>query len=207
MSTSRRPDWATIPNLVTLVRFVLLAPVCALLLDGPDTLAVVLLLAWASTDWIDGMLARALDQTSRTGEIIDPIADRLGLAAITATLAIAGLLPWTALIIIVVADVAMVLLATRAALGGRLGVSRIGKVRTFALMTSVFLLVVAAAWAPGLLGAVRVLLWISVVLHVLSAVDYIVRATRARTQTQTQSRTRERPEGGAPAGEEPPSRR
>jgi len=211
MSTSRRPDWATIPNLVTLVRFVLLAPVCALLLDGPDTLVVVLLLAWASTDWIDGMLARALDQTSRTGEIIDPIADRLGLAAITATLAIAGLLPWTALIIIVVADVAMVLLATRAALGGRLGVSRIGKVRTVALMTSVFLLVVAAAWAPGLLGAVRVLLWISVVLHVLSAVDYIVRATRARTQTQTQnqtqSRTRERPEGGAPAGEEPPSRR
>ncbi|MGP5385093.1 CDP-alcohol phosphatidyltransferase family protein [Brachybacterium tyrofermentans] len=199
MSTSRRPDWATIPNLVTLVRFVLLAPVCALLLDGPDTLAVVLLLAWASTDWIDGMLARALDQTSRTGEIIDPIADRLGLAAITATLAVAGLLPWSALIIIVIADVAMVLLATRAALGGRLEVSRIGKVRTFALMTSVFLLVVAAAWAPDLLGAVRVLLWFSVVLHVLSAIDYILRATRVRAQV--------RPEGGAPAGEEPPSRR
>ncbi|MGP9682577.1 MULTISPECIES: CDP-alcohol phosphatidyltransferase family protein [unclassified Brachybacterium] len=199
MSTPRRHDWATIPNLVTLVRFVLLAPVCALLLQGPDTLTVVLLLAWASTDWIDGMLARALDQTSRTGEIIDPIADRLGLAAITATLAVAGLLPWSALIIIVVADVAMVLLATRAALGGRLGVSRIGKVRTFALMASVFLLVVAAAWAPDLLGAVQVLLWISVVLHVLSAVDYILRATRARAQ--------ELPEGGAPAGEEPPSRR
>ena len=199
MSTSRRPDWATIPNLVTLVRFVLLAPVCALLLDGPDTLAVVLLLAWASTDWIDGMLARALDQTSRTGEIIDPIADRLGLAAITATLAVAGLLPWSALIIIVIADVAMVLLATRAALGGRLEVSRIGKVRTFALMTSVFLLVVAAAWAPDLLGAVRVLLWFSVVLHVLSAIDYILRATRVRAQV--------RPESGAPAGEGPPSRR
>lgn len=199
MSTPRGHDWATIPNLVTLVRFVLLAPVCALLLQGPDTLTVVLLLAWASTDWIDGMLARALDQTSRTGEIIDPIADRLGLAAITATLAVAGLLPWSALIIIVVADVAMVLLATRAALGGRLGVSRIGKLRTFALMASVFLLVVAAAWAPDLLGAVQVLLWISVVLHVLSAVDYILRATRTRAQ--------ELPEGGAPAGEEPPSRR
>lgn len=213
MSTSRRPDWATIPSLVTLVRFVLLAPVCALLLDSPDTLAVVLLLAWASTDWIDGMLARALDQTSRTGEIIDPIADRLGLAAITATLAVAGLLPWLALIIIVVADVAMVLLATRAALGGRLEVSRIGKARTFALMTSVFLLVAAAAWAPGLLGAVRVLLWISVVLHVLSAVDYILRATRAPAQAQIQDRAQAqtpeqaRPEDGAPAGEEPPSRR
>lgn len=199
MSTSRRPDWATIPNLVTLVRLVLLAPVCALLLDGPDTLAVILLLAWASTDWIDGFLARALHQTSRTGEIIDPIADRVGLAAITATLAVAGLLPWAALIIIVVGDVAMVLLATKAALGGRLGVSRIGKVRTFLLMTSVFLLVVAAAWAPGLLGAVRVLLWISVALHVVSAADYILRATRARAEVL--------PEDGARAGEEPPSPR
>ena len=50
MSAATRPDWATIPNLVTLLRFVLLAPVCVLLLDGPDTLAVVLLLVWASTD-------------------------------------------------------------------------------------------------------------------------------------------------------------
>src|SRR5690606_26689728 len=83
------PDWATIPNLVTLARFVLLVPVCLLLADGPDTLAVVLLLVWASTDWIDGMLARLLDQRSRTGAIIDPIADRIGLAGIVLSLAFA----------------------------------------------------------------------------------------------------------------------
>ena len=70
MSTATRPDWATVPNLVTLVRFVMLAPVCVLLVDGPDTLAVVLLLVWASTDWVDGLLARALGQASRTGAII-----------------------------------------------------------------------------------------------------------------------------------------
>lgn len=193
MTQRRRPDWATIPNLVTLARFALLAPVCALLLDGPDTLAVVLLLTWANTDWIDGVLARALDQTSRTGEIIDPIADRIGLAAIVASLAVADLLPWAALVIIVVVDVAMVLLATRAALGGRIAVSRLGKVRTFLLMTSVFGLVVVAAWAPDLVPAVRVLLWIAVALHVISGADYILRATRAGV--------------GAPAGEAPPSPR
>ena len=118
MTAANRPDWATIPNLVTLVRFVLLAPVCLLLLDGPDTLAVVLLLVWASTDWVDGMLARALDQTSRTGAIIDPIADRVGLVAIVLSLAVADLLPWAALAIILAVDVAMVALATQAALGG-----------------------------------------------------------------------------------------
>lgn len=193
MSRSRRPDWATLPNLVTLARFVLLAPVCLLLLDGPGTLAVVLLLVWASTDWVDGMLARALDQSSRTGAIIDPIADRIGLAAIVLSLAVAGLLPWVALVLIVVVDVAMVVLATGAALGGRIAVSWLGKIRTFVLMASVFLLVAAAAWWPGLIPAAQALIWCGVVLHMVSGIDYIVRARRAPA--------------AAPVGEAPPSRR
>ncbi|MGO3209055.1 CDP-alcohol phosphatidyltransferase family protein [Brachybacterium sp. AOP42-C2-15] len=174
-----RPDWATIPNLVTLLRFALLGPVSLLLLDGPDTLAVVLLLVWASTDWIDGLLARALDQTSRTGAIIDPIADRVGLVAIVLSLAVADLLPWAALAIILIVDVAMVVLATQAALGGRISVSWLGKIRTFVLMGSVFLLVAAAAWAPSLVPAAQVLFWIGVVLHTASGIDYILRARRA----------------------------
>lgn len=193
MTTGPRPDWATIPNLVTLARFVLLGPVCLLLLDGPGPLAVVLLLVWASTDWIDGMLARVLHQRSRTGELIDPIADRVGLAAIVLTLAMIELLPWAALVIIVVTDVAMMLLVSRAALGGRISVSRLGKVRTFVLMTAVFLLVASAAWAPGLIPAVQALLWLAVVLHVISGADYILRASRVS--------------GAAPAGEGPPSPR
>ena len=177
-STARR-EWATIPNLVTLIRFVLLLPVCRLLLEGPDTLSVVLLLVWASTDWVDGMLARALDQTSRVGAIIDPIADRLGLAAIAVTLAVAGLLPWTALVIIVVVDGAMVALATGAALRGGISVSRLGKVRTFVQMAAVFLLVAAAAWAPSLIPAAQAMLWVGVALHIVTGIDYIVRARRA----------------------------
>jgi len=179
MSAAARPDWATIPNLVTLARFALLLPVCVRLADGPDTLGVVLLLVWASTDWIDGMLARALDQTSRTGAIIDPIADRVGLAAIVLTLALAGLLPWAALAVIVVVDVAMAVLATGAALGGRISVSWLGKVRTFVLMSSVFLLVAAAAWAPALVPAGQALVWLGAALHTASGIDYIVRARRA----------------------------
>src|SRR5690625_1592379 len=145
-----RPDWATIPNAVTLLRFLLLAPVCWMLADGgPDPLDVILLLGWASTDWVDGLLARALDQTSRSGAILDPIADRIGLAAIVLTLALIGLLPWLALALIVLADVAMVVLATGAALGGRIAVSLLGKVRTVVLMSAVFAITAASAWAPG----------------------------------------------------------
>ena len=103
------------------------------------------------------MLARALDQTSRTGQIMDPIADRLGLVAIVLTLALADLLPWAALAVIVVVDAAMAVLATRAALGGRISVSWLGKIRTFVLMASVFLLVAVAAWAPSLVPAAQAL--------------------------------------------------
>lgn len=192
MSAADRPDWATVPNLVTLVRFALLLPVCLRLADEPDTLGVILLLVWASTDWVDGMLARALDQTSRTGQIMDPIADRLGLVAIVLTLAIADLLPWAALAVIVVVDAAMAVLATRAALGGRISVSWLGKIRTFVLMASVFVLVAVAAWAPSLVPAAQLMVWIGAALHVASGVDYIVRARRVPA---------------APAEAGPPSRR
>ena len=176
-AAGQRPDWATIPNGVTLLRFLLLAPVCWMLADGgPDPLDVILLLVWASTDWVDGVLARALGQTSRSGAILDPIADRIGLAAIVLTLAVIGLLPWLALVLIVLADVAMVVLATGAALGGRIAVSWLGKVRTVVLMSAVFALAAAAAWAPGMIPAARTLLWIGVGMHVLTAVDYVIRA-------------------------------
>ncbi|MFC7373837.1 CDP-alcohol phosphatidyltransferase family protein [Brachybacterium sp. GCM10030268] len=193
MSSARRPDWATLPNAVTLVRLVLLVPVCVLLAGGPDTVAVVLLLLWASTDWVDGVLARALNQTSRTGEIIDPIADRLGLGAIVLTITLTGLLPWLALVVIVVSDVAVALLASRAALGRRISVSALGKVRTFVLMAAVLLLAAAAAWVPGLLPAVQALLWAGVAMHVVASADYVLRARRAPR--------------AAPAGEGPPSPR
>src|SRR5699024_2650521 len=139
VSTATRPDWATVPNLVTLVRFVMLAPVCVLLVDGPDTLAVVLLLVWASTDWVDGLLARALGQASRTGAIIDPIADRIGLAARALCLPLPGPLPSAALVVIVVLDVAVLVPGTGPARGGRIPAHSHAKIRTFVLRTAVYL--------------------------------------------------------------------
>ena len=65
----------TLPNAITLLRLLLLVPVCWLIVVGAEGSwwPVVLLALWASTDWIDGVLARALGQTSRLGEVMDPI--------------------------------------------------------------------------------------------------------------------------------------
>ncbi|UQN31219.1 CDP-alcohol phosphatidyltransferase family protein [Brachybacterium kimchii] len=178
---ARRPDWATIPNAVTLLRFLLLVPVCVLLVDGgPDPLAVILLLVWALTDWVDGLLARALHQTSRIGAIIDPIADRLGLVGVVLSLALAGVLSWIPLGVIALVDIVLLALAGRTAAGGALPVSRVGKARTAVLMSAVFLLAAAAAWLPAAIPALRVLVWIGVLLHVIAGVGYLLSALRHR---------------------------
>ncbi|MCS6712425.1 CDP-alcohol phosphatidyltransferase family protein [Brachybacterium sp. EF45031] len=175
--------WATIPNAVTVLRLLLLVPVGVQLVQGgPDPLAVALLLVWALTDWVDGVLARALDQRSSVGETLDPIADRIGLVGIVLSLALAGLVPWTALGVVVAADLVVALLATGAARRGRLGVSWMGKIRTAVLMTSVFLLAAAAALAPGLLPWATTLLWIGVALHLVAGAGYVVRALRANRE-------------------------
>lgn len=183
MASARpRPDWATVPNAVTLLRLILLVPVCALLVrhGGPDTRSVLLLLVWGLTDWVDGFLARRLHQVSRLGQALDPVADRLGLVGIVLALGLAGLLPWGVLVVIAVVDLVVAAVAARPALHASLGVSRVGKLRTAILMAGVFLLAAAAAWAPSLLGAVRALLWVGVVLHVVAGAGYVLRARDRR---------------------------
>jgi cardiolipin synthase len=126
----------TIPNLVTLLR-VLLVPVFVWLVLGRDDLtsAAFLLGFIGSTDWVDGYLARRLDQVSVVGKVLDPLADRLAVAAAVVVGWISGALPWpiAALLVVreaVVAGGALVVAMRR---GGRLEVRRLGKVATFGL--------------------------------------------------------------------------
>lgn len=148
--TPHRPEtdqtrWLTWPNLITVLRLVLLVPVCWLLLlpmpAGQDVLPVVLLGLWASTDWIDGFLARRLDQASRLGELLDPIADRIGIAAVVVVLVLIGLLPVWAVITMIAIDLLLVILAGPAARRGDLHVSWAGKTRTALMLIAVVLLV------------------------------------------------------------------
>ena len=178
--TPLRP-W-TIPNAITLARLLLLAPVCWFVWTGAtgSWLPVVLLAVWASTDWVDGVLARALDQRSKLGEWLDPFADRLGIWALALTLTAARVIDWWVLIVIVLVDLVVAATTARAARAGELGVSWVGKWRTAVLFVAVLMLVMGhTVWAPaGPLG--QVLLLVGVVLHVLAGVGYIAKAHRHR---------------------------
>ena len=71
-------DALTIPNLISVLRL-LLVPVFLWLVFGEGEIAWagVLLGVIGATDWIDGYLARRLDQVSEVGKFLDPLADRL----------------------------------------------------------------------------------------------------------------------------------
>ena len=89
----------TVPNIISMVRLAGV-PVFLWLVLGPelDGLALAVLMVAGVTDWLDGWLARKLDQRSSLGEILDPVADRLYILAVVLGLFLRDIIPgWVAL--------------------------------------------------------------------------------------------------------------
>jgi cardiolipin synthase (CMP-forming) len=85
----------TWPNLLSIVRLCGV-PVFLWLVLGPewDGWALVLLMVSGITDWLDGKLARTLNQSSKLGQILDPVADRCYILAVVIGLAFRDIIPW-----------------------------------------------------------------------------------------------------------------
>jgi CDP-diacylglycerol--glycerol-3-phosphate 3-phosphatidyltransferase len=122
-----------VPNILTLMRVVLI-PVLVLMANWPapfelqyPLVAGVFLIA-AITDWFDGYLARAWNQTSAFGRFLDPVADKLMVAA-----ALVILVQWHSGIFMVISEI-----GKRA----NVAVSSIGKWKTTAQMASITVLLV-----------------------------------------------------------------
>jgi cardiolipin synthase len=88
----------TVPNLLSFARL-LGVPLFLWLVLGPewDVVALVVLMVSGITDYLDGQLARRLHQTSKLGQILDPVADRLYILSVVVALAIRDIIPvWLA---------------------------------------------------------------------------------------------------------------
>ncbi|MFL6024224.1 MAG: CDP-alcohol phosphatidyltransferase family protein [Marmoricola sp.] len=95
----------TLPNVVSMLRL-LGVPLFLWLVLGPeaDVLALLVLMLSGFTDWLDGYLARRLNQTSKLGEILDPVADRLYILAVVIGLGYREIVPWWVVIILPARD-------------------------------------------------------------------------------------------------------
>jgi cardiolipin synthase len=96
----------TVPNALSFVRL-LLVPVFLWLVLGPeaDGLALLVLMVSGITDYLDGKLARKLNQASKIGAILDPVADRFYILAVVIGLGFRDIIPWWLAIILPLRDV------------------------------------------------------------------------------------------------------
>jgi cardiolipin synthase len=79
-----------VPNIITIARIAAIVPIAALVMSGDTNaraVALFLYIAAAVSDWVDGYLARAWNQYSDLGRMLDPIADKMLVAILIAVLA------------------------------------------------------------------------------------------------------------------------
>jgi cardiolipin synthase (CMP-forming) len=177
--------WLTVPNALSFLRL-LGVPLFLWLLLGPraDGWALVVLMASGITDWLDGRLARALDQYSRLGELLDPLADRLYTVATLVAFLIRGIVPWWVLVLIIgrdlVVSAALPLLRRKGYLA--FPVLYIGKAATLNLLYAFPLLLLAQMdWAGADLArpfAYAFTAW-GIALHLWSGTLYLIQLVRS----------------------------
>src|SRR6478752_8229459 len=147
--TDARDRVFTVPNALSVLRL-LLVPVFLWLLFGAHAngWAVAVLMFSGFSDWADGKIARLVpNQSSRLGELLDPLVDRIYMLVVPVALAIAHVVPWWIVLTLIGRD--LVLAATLPLVRSRgltaLPVTYIGKAATFALMSG-FPLVLLGQW-------------------------------------------------------------
>ncbi len=172
----------SLPNLLTLSRILAVPVVVATFYvqgDYARWFACALFSAAALTDWLDGHMARRWSQQSEIGRFLDPIADKLLVAATLFMLTTTGRLSWGAVLpALVILCRELLVSGLREYLAGlRVGlpVSRLAKWKTAIQMAAIGVLIVGDA-GPGLLpvqGIGESLLWIAAMLTLVTGYDYL----------------------------------
>ncbi len=196
----------TIPNVLSGLRLVGV-PVYLWMLLGPhwDAAALGIIAFSGLSDYLDGKIARALNQTSRLGIVLDPAADRLYVLATLVGFAARGLVPWWLAGLLIGRD--LVLAPTIALLRSRgygpLQVHYLGKAATFNLMYGFPLLLLASLLGGTAGDVIRApawaFIWWGTALYVWAGVLYlwqtgsIVRTEPALSSRLTRPPTKEIP--------------
>lgn len=177
----------TLPNILTTLR-IALVPVIVLLLfadrgnEAARWWALALFITSAITDYLDGWLARRLQQESRIGRMLDPIADKLLVALVLLALVATGEISgWHLLAVFAVIFREVLVSGLRESLAGdrvELPVSLLAKYKTAIQMIALALLIGSPA-VPGVASAVPLgALWVAAILTLATGLSYLVEALR-----------------------------
>jgi len=171
-----------LPNALTLLR-IFLVPLLVVVLLTRTNLSVVAGAAIfgvaVATDYLDGYLARRRNQVTRLGILLDPVADKLLMAAAFLSLVEMNLVPAWMVTIILGREIAVTGLRNVAlGRGVLIGASGLGKSKMVAQVVVVFALLLSQHFS-FLLPLARVSLWVAVLLTLASGADYFWRFFRS----------------------------
>lgn len=184
-----------VPNSLSILRLAGV-PVFLWLLLGPeaDGWAIAVLVFSAVTDWLDGKLARWLNQLSRLGQLLDPAADRLYVVSTLVAFLLRDIVPWWAVVVLIgrEAVVAVCLLLLRLYGYALPEVSYVGKAATFNLMYAFPLLLLTNGEWTG----VEVLRPVAYAFTIWGGALYLYSGMLYVLQTKRAVSARVRPESG-----------
>lgn len=142
------------------------------LLVANDFFALLVFLAAAGTDLLDGYLARRWKQVTTVGTLLDPVADKLLISAALISLVQIRLLPGWIVILIISREFAVSgLRSIAAAEGYTIKAGELGKSKMMLQVVGVALIMLSIRW-PGLHTAAIATMWAVVVFGLVSAIDY-----------------------------------
>ena len=177
----------TIPNIITFIRIILIPIILYLLFsENPNIvlLAGGLFIVSSVSDYFDGYLARVLNQSSKLGTLLDPIADRLLIASVIVVLVdtnVISNLHVIPAIIILLREIAISgLREFLAKMNTDMPVSKLAKYKTTFQMVSLSILIISLGfelndflWNLGLIT-----LWIAAIITLLSGYNYMAKGLK-----------------------------
>ncbi len=172
-----------IPNFLTVLRIVLVPVIVILLIQGEYTKALVCFVIAGVTDGLDGMLARLLNQTTVVGAYLDPLADKVLVISMFATLAVIGLLPGWLAVIVISRDciiVGGVLVLTLMSIDLEVKPSYVSKINTTLQLVAIFvsLLLKVGGGEKHFREVFVFICWLTAAFTVISGGDYLVKGMK-----------------------------
>ncbi len=171
-----------LPIGLTLVRIVLVPLVMVFLISSSRVhvlIAAAIFIAASLTDWLDGLIARRRNQVTTLGKLLDPVADKLLVAAALISLVQINKVPAWMVVVIIGREFAVTgLRGIAASVGTVVPASVLAKYKTFIQYVAITLLILEKGVPPEYVPFYWLsdaALWVALVLTVVSGIDYFIR--------------------------------
>jgi CDP-diacylglycerol--glycerol-3-phosphate 3-phosphatidyltransferase len=171
-----------LPIALTLVRIVLVPLVIVFLISSERVnvlIAALIFVLAALTDWLDGSMARRMNQVTRLGTMLDPVADKLLVAAALVSLVQTDrVAAWIAVVIIGRELAVTGLRGVALSMGVVVPASRLGKWKTATQYVAITILILEKGVPPDVVPfhlLSTAALWVALAITVLSGADYFYR--------------------------------